>query len=158
MKNILQRPFRGLSIALAAVTLLTASAVGPPTAAAANRGANGIDVSHWQGAIDWQKVRTAGKKFALLKATEGTSFADPKFANYRAGARAAGIVIGAYHYARPDSTAGDAVTEARWMVSQIAPLATDDLRPALDLESTGGLSATALTRWVLDWTNEVYRL
>jgi lysozyme len=158
MKTTRRRPYRLLSVAVVAICVISGSALSAPPAEAARGGARGIDVSHWQGAIDWQKVRGAGKKFALLKATEGTSFVDPKFATYRAGARAAGIVTGAYHYARPDSTPGDAVTEAQWLVSHIAPLASDDLVPALDLEATGGLSATALTQWVLDWMNEVYRL
>ena len=57
----------------------------------------GIDVSHYQGIIDWQKVKAAGIRFAYLKATQGASFVDPQlFANYT-GAKAAGIPIGLYH-------------------------------------------------------------
>lgn len=57
----------------------------------------GIDVSHYQGLIDWQRVKAAGIQFAYLKATQGASFVDPRvFANYT-GAKAAGIPIGLYH-------------------------------------------------------------
>ncbi len=57
----------------------------------------GIDVSHYQGTIDWQKVKAAGIRFVYLKATQGASFIDPMlFANY-IGAKAAGIPIGLYH-------------------------------------------------------------
>ena len=40
----------------------------------------GIDVSNWQGDIDWDKVRAAGTQFAFIKATEGGDYLDPKFA------------------------------------------------------------------------------
>ena len=45
----------------------------------------GIDVSHWQGTINWPKVAAAGKKFAIIKATEGTNYVDPHYATNRAG-------------------------------------------------------------------------
>lgn len=60
----------------------------------------GIDVSHWQGDIDWNKVAADGVSFAFLKATEGTSYVDPTFYKNAEGARAAGIKVGAYHFAR----------------------------------------------------------
>jgi len=57
----------------------------------------GIDVSHYQGEIDWAKVKAAGIRFAYLKATQGATFIDPMLkANY-AGAKAQGIPIGLYH-------------------------------------------------------------
>ena len=57
----------------------------------------GIDVSHYQGTIDWQKVKAAGIRFAYLKATQGASFVDPKLFDNYTGAKAAGIPIGLYH-------------------------------------------------------------
>lgn len=60
----------------------------------------GIDVSHHQGNIDWKKVAADGVKFAFIKATEGTSFVDPKFYTNVNGANAVGIKTGAYHFAR----------------------------------------------------------
>ena len=49
----------------------------------------GIDVSNWQGDIDWDKVRAAGTQFAFIKATEGGDYLDPKFAqNWQAAKRA----------------------------------------------------------------------
>ena len=57
----------------------------------------GIDVSHYQGSIDWAKVKAAGIRFAYVKASQGADFTDPRlFANV-AGAAAAGIPIGLYH-------------------------------------------------------------
>ena len=46
----------------------------------------GIDASHHQGAIDWRAVAGDGITFAYLKATEGTSYTDPTFAQHRAEA------------------------------------------------------------------------
>jgi hypothetical protein len=84
----------------------------------------GIDVSHYQPNINWSKVAAAGIKFAYMKATEGTSrspsfpskylylayflaaYKDPKFSSHYLGAYKAGIIHGAYHFARPSSSSG----------------------------------------------------
>jgi GH25 family lysozyme M1 (1,4-beta-N-acetylmuramidase) len=114
----------------------------------------GIDVSHWQGQINWPMVAATGKKFVIMKATEGTGFVDWMYATNHAGARAAGIATTAYHFASPDATPGEAVAEANHFVD-IAQLADGDLIPALDLEVTGGLGTTALRNWVASWLAQV---
>ena len=58
----------------------------------------GIDVSGYQGNIDWSKVAKAGIKFAMLKATEGNTITDSRFYTNVEGAQAAGIPVGAYHF------------------------------------------------------------
>lgn len=68
----------------------------------------GIDVSNWQGVVDWPAVAADGIRFAFAKATEGTFFNDPYFARNWAGAKAAGLVRGAYHFARPSASTPDA--------------------------------------------------
>jgi GH25 family lysozyme M1 (1,4-beta-N-acetylmuramidase) len=117
----------------------------------------GIDVSHWQDTIDWQKVAGAGKRFAFLKATDGHDYLDPTFATNRAGARANGLIVGAYHFARPDPSKGDAVEEARWFVSQADPK-PGNLLPVLDLETSKGLDQQGITLWARRWVAEVRRL
>ncbi|MFT4145618.1 MAG: GH25 family lysozyme [Mobilitalea sp.] len=58
----------------------------------------GIDVSKWQGVIDWDKVKNDGVEFAMIRSSYGSSSLDPKFeANYQ-GAKDSGIAVGAYHY------------------------------------------------------------
>ena len=57
----------------------------------------GIDVSHWNGDIDWDKVRSSGKEFAMMKCTESHDFLDNKFSANKSGARKAGLVCGYYH-------------------------------------------------------------
>lgn len=64
----------------------------------------GIDVSHWQGTIDWNKVKKAGIEFAIIKAggSDAGFYTDSRWeANYK-GAKAAGIPIGAYYFVGKD--------------------------------------------------------
>ena len=117
----------------------------------------GIDVSHWQGTIDWVRVADAGTTFAFMKATEDTWYVDPTYATNRAGARANGIRVGAYHFAQPDPAPGDARKEARWFVRHAQPQA-GDLLPVLDIETSGGLDPTELMAWSKRWVSEVRRL
>lgn len=58
----------------------------------------GIDASHHQGDIDWRAVAGDDIEFAYLKATEGTTFTDPRFTDHRDAARKAGLDVGGYHY------------------------------------------------------------
>ncbi|MEC2046636.1 GH25 family lysozyme [Bacillus licheniformis] len=79
-------------------------------------GIKGIDVSHWQGNINWKKVAGDGIKFAFIKATEGTTLKDNKFETNVSGANAVGIKTGAYHFARFGSKS-EALAEARFFLS-----------------------------------------
>lgn len=115
----------------------------------------GIDVSHWQGTINWASVAAAGKAFAVIKATESTTYVDPDYSTNHTNARANGIRTGAYHFAQPSATSGDAKAEADWFVAHMN-LQTGDLNPALDLEQSNGLSVSALQSWVKTWLDEVY--
>ncbi len=107
-----------------------------PGAASASRYAiHGIDISRWQGDIDWAQVRAAGTRFAFIKATEGGDHIDPRFQQNWANARAAGVPTGAYHFVywcRP------AHEQAQWFVQHI-PSTNDNLSlpPILDVEWNG---------------------
>jgi GH25 family lysozyme M1 (1,4-beta-N-acetylmuramidase) len=113
----------------------------------------GIDVSHWQGTIDWARVRAAGKSFAIAKATEGIGFKDDTYDRNKAGAMGQGMMFGAYHFARPGSN--DPVAEADWFVDNAA-IEHGMLIPTLDLEQNGGLTNSALSTWVKAWLGRVY--
>jgi lysozyme len=72
----------------------------------------GVDVSHHnvddRGApIDWNAVKAAGFSFALIKASDGASYRDPKFLENVLGAKNAGLEIAAYHFLRPTTQAID---------------------------------------------------
>lgn len=114
----------------------------------------GIDISHHQDTIDWPQVAASGKRFAFAKATEGRSFVDPLYAINKFNAQAAGLVFGAYHFARPDSSANDAIREADHFVT-IAQLTPGNLIPVLDIERTGGLTHAGVTKWILTWLARV---
>lgn len=93
----------------------------------------GIDVSYYQGDIDWAQVRAAGIDFAYLKATEGGDHLDEKFIQNWAGAKRAGLPRGAYHFiywCRP------AHEQAFWFMLNVPP-DPDALPPVLDLEWNG---------------------
>jgi GH25 family lysozyme M1 (1,4-beta-N-acetylmuramidase) len=113
----------------------------------------GIDISHWQGDINWSRISPRQVGFVIAKATEGQTYDDPMYATYRIGAAQEGIPFTAYHFARPDGTPGDAVIEADHFVA-VAALRTGDLIPALDLEVSGGLQPRDLITWTLDWLSQ----
>jgi len=107
----------------------------------------GIDVSHWQGTINWSSVAGAGKQFAFQKATEGINYIDPTAGTNTSGAQAAGVLIGVYHFAHPETNS--ATAEANWFVSNGGAYMTSGfLHPVLDLESGSTLGKTALSQWV----------
>ena len=128
----------------------------PPPTSSPNQPATleGIDVSHWQNTIDWNSVAAAGKKFAFIKASESTDFVDVMYATNRAAANAVGIRIGAYHFARPNATPGDAVAEADHFLDT-AQIASGDLLPVLDIEDAGGLGQADLQAWVAGYLGEI---
>ena len=93
---------------------------------------HGIDVSKFQGDIDWNAVASSGVKFAWIKATEGGDRLDNRFQANWAGAKAAGVPHGAYHFVywcRPPM-------EEMAYFEQNAPVEQDALPPVLDVEAT----------------------
>lgn len=143
----------GTSLAAVAAAL----ALSAPAGAAGY--ATGLDVSHWNGSIDWIQVAGAGYTFMFAKATEGTTFTDVTYPVNRAGTQGLGMRVGAYDFARP-AGAGDAaitasaIAQADYFVNFAQP-AAGDLPPALDLETNGGLSPADLTLWTQAWLDEV---
>jgi lysozyme len=91
----------------------------------------GIDVSHHQQAVDWPVIAASGIHFCFIKATEGASFVDPRFASNWQAAAQAGIVRGAYHFFHP----GDSVTAQADLFLKTVRLEPGDLPPVLDLEA-----------------------
>lgn len=115
----------------------------------------GVDVSNWQGLINFVKVKAAGKRFVIAKASEGNTWTDASYARNRSAAMAVGLRFGGYHFARPGSQAGDAVKEADHFVAVLG-LKRGMLVPALDLEVSGGLSVKGLQAWVRAFLGRVY--
>ena len=108
-------------------------------------GIKGIDVSEWQGDINWQKVKNAGIKFAMVRTSYGQRSLDKTYIANIEGAQAAGIDVGAYHYCYAKNIE-DAKAEARHFINTIKPY-TLSYPAVLDLEdpSQANLSKQLLT-------------
>ncbi|CAN5723741.1 hypothetical protein BH18ACT15_BH18ACT15_13970 [soil metagenome] len=131
------------------------------SSAAASRFLPGVDVSHWQGDIDWARVARAGYRFAFVKATEGRTYSDPLYEANRSGAGRVGVRFGAYHFARPGGwtrakVRSDARIEAGHFIRTARPR-PGNLLPVLDMESSGGLSTSKLQTWTAAWLGKVKR-
>ncbi len=96
----------------------------------ADHAVHGVDVSRFQGQIDWQRAAGASVSFAFIKATEGGDRVDPMFRDNWRGAAAAGVPRGAYHFyyfCRP------AAEQAAWFIANV-PREANALPPVLDME------------------------
>jgi len=124
--------------ALVALALLAGCAAGPPLDVDESRPTpkdypiHGIDVSKYQGDIDWDQVAHNGVRFAWIKATEGGDHLDERFQANWEGARRVGIPRGAYHFVY---WCRDPKEEIDWF-EQHVPVEDDALPPVLDVEPT----------------------
>lgn len=91
----------------------------------------GVDVSVYQGRIDWRRVKQAGVSFAFIKATEGSTFLDDRLVENRRNARANGIACGYYHFFRPRSSVQGQINNFVKAIGQLLP---GDFPPVIDLE------------------------
>jgi len=117
----------------------------------------GIDVSHYQGSINWGSVAGCGPKYAFAKATEGVSYVDPNYATYMNGGKGAGLQMGAYDFAHPASNCAN--SEADYFWSHAGSKITADgksLYPMVDFESFGGHACySTYTAWMNAWSARV---
>lgn len=116
----------------------------------------GIDISHYQGEIDWEKLRNAKIQddpisFIFVKATQGTDIWDENFNQNFYNAHKNGIIRGAYHYFSPH-TSGKAQAQ---FFCKIVQLDKGDLPPVLDVEETGNYPIPQLQQEVLQWMEAV---
>ena len=140
-------------IAALSTTVVSTSTVASP--AVAGPKVPGIDVSTYQGRIDWRAVATTPVRFAVLRATLGNHYRDGRYARNVAGARRNGLVVGAYHYAKPGLARRDPRLEADHFLDVIG-LRAGDVIPVLDIEETGGLGPRQLRTWASAWLDRVY--
>lgn len=129
------RQFRSLACFFLALLLVLAPP--PLTSFAASRVYHGIDVSEWQGDIDFEAVRQSGIDAVYIRTGEGSDYVDAYFESHYQGALAAGLKIGYYHYVTAQNEA-EAREQARFFCSLIRGKAVD-LYPAMDFESFPGL-------------------
>lgn len=106
----------------------------------------GVDVSDVQGFPKWDKVKAFGVEYAFCKATEGTTFKAKRFEYNWNGIKDAGLIRGAYHFAR---TINDPIKEVKHFVKTIGVLDKNDMI-VLDIEDERNvLSKTQFINWNL---------
>jgi GH25 family lysozyme M1 (1,4-beta-N-acetylmuramidase) len=147
----------GTTLALAEIPATAADiAASPP---------KGHDVSSHQKNVNWPSAKAKGATFVYVKATESTTYRNPYFGQQYDGARKAGIIRGAYHFALPDKSSG--ASQAAYFVAHGGDWKADGwtLPPALDIEYNPydkkhgcyGLSKAKMVSWIKAFSAEVNR-
>jgi GH25 family lysozyme M1 (1,4-beta-N-acetylmuramidase) len=127
-------------------------------------GVLGIDVSSWQGNVNWTAQAALGKQFVYVKATEGLRYKNPYFRSQYNGSYQAGLIRGAYHFGRPANSSGR--RQAAYFVKNGGAWSADGhtLPGVLDIEynpygsTCYGLSKAKMVSWVRSFLNEYKRL
>ncbi|MGI8967170.1 MAG: GH25 family lysozyme, partial [Limisphaerales bacterium] len=148
--TVRKRTTRGI-VALAALVL----ALGAGQAMAARP--LGIDVSRWQGTINWTSVKGAGYTYAWSQATRGAYLVNANFTANMSNGKAAGVLMGAYHFAFPATNSPS--TEADYFWATAGPYILADgktIMPMLDIEEFNGyVGASSYSDWANQWYNNV---
>jgi GH25 family lysozyme M1 (1,4-beta-N-acetylmuramidase) len=117
----------------------------------------GIDVSRFQGTINWTSVKGSGITFSWAQATRGNYLTNVNYVANMINGKAAGVIMGPYHYATPATNS--ALTEANyfWALAGQHILADGKtLMPMLDIEEFNGhVGATSYSDWATQWVNAV---
>ena len=161
-------PRRILATLAAAVLALPATGLAPASAStrpaevrtAAVPGLPGFDISGTEDDVDWNAVKAKGATFVFISATEGTAHQYPNFTRLAAGARGAGLVVGAAHFAVPSASGGAA--QADYFATHGGAWSADHqtLPGTLDLEANPfgavcyGLGQAAMENWISGFVNE----
>nr|WP_244184206.1 lysozyme [Streptomyces cellostaticus] len=119
----------------------------------------GVDVAKYQLNVAWSTLWGSGVKWAYAKATEGTYYTNPYFAQQYNGSYKIGMIRGAYHFATPDTTSG--ATQADYFVNHGGGWSKDGktLPGALDIEWNPygaycyGKSKSGMVTWIRDFLN-----
>jgi len=147
------RAHQPLTATAAAAPALSAAVVGQPY---------GMDVSAFQGNVDWSAAARTGGQFVYIKASESTGYLNPYFAQQYNGSKAAGLIRGAYHFALPDRSNG--ATQANYFLDNGGGWSPDGytLPPMLDIEynpygsTCYNLSAAAMSSWIAEFSTTVH--
>jgi GH25 family lysozyme M1 (1,4-beta-N-acetylmuramidase) len=125
-------------------------------------GTPGMDVSSYQGNVDWATAWANGAKFVYIKATESTTYTNPYFTQQYNGSYNVGMIRGSYHFATPDTSGG--ATQADYFIAHGGGWSADGktLPGALDIEYNPygaecyGLSAASMVSWIHAFANEYH--
>jgi GH25 family lysozyme M1 (1,4-beta-N-acetylmuramidase) len=142
---------------VAAQSAASTAVAAPPATLATVTQTPGVDVSSWDGTVDWASRWSSGRRFAYVKATEGTTYVNPYFAQQYTGSYQVGMIRGAYHFARPDRSTGR--VQADFFATKGGAWSADGrtLPGTIDLESNPygamcyGLTKAQMTSWIADF-------
>ncbi len=112
----------------------------------------GIDVSYWQGTINWAAVAGDGIQFAFIRAADGTTYIDEKFEPNWAGAQENGLLVGAYQFFRPSQ---DPIAQAEILLGKMGAFGPGMLPPVIDVETAEGMSPAEVSERVAQWVDHV---
>jgi lysozyme len=119
----------------------------------------GLDFSHYQGSIDWAKVRKAGYTYAIGKVTEGANFVDSTWARNLAGALAAGITLGGYHWLKPKDDLARSVdlylSHLAWRPGMLPIVLDVEHRGGSTVASNDGASPDQIRDYILAFVDKV---
>jgi lysozyme len=107
--------------------------------------APGIDVSRWQGAVNWGKVAVAGYRFAVIRATVGNYYTDPRFYLNWEGARDARLLVSAYHVVAPERSADSQIAR----LFEVLDGRSSDFPLVLDVEISRDVGSEGITSCIL---------
>ena len=113
---------------------------------------HGIDVSAYQGTVNWAAVKGAGQRFAIARVSDGVNYIDGTFARNWSTMKARGLIRGAYQYFEPGQSA---TTQANIVIARVGKLGKGDLPVMLDVEATGGQSAATIRSKIHTWVNKI---
>jgi len=115
----------------------------------------GIDVSTFQGNVNWPQVKASGRVFSIARVSAGLKIVDSKFAQNWPGMKSAGMVRGVYQFFHPNE---DAVKQADLLIAKVdaaGGLQPGDLPPVLDLEDTDDLASSVVVSQAKLWLARV---
>jgi lysozyme len=112
----------------------------------------GVDVSVYDGKVDWTQLKSSGRAFGIAKASEGASLADGEFATNWPAMKSAGIVRSAYHFFHCDAAPA---TQASFFLGVMGTLEPGDLPPSLDFEDTTTCTASTGISMAIEWLDAV---
>jgi len=107
----------------------------------------GLDVSHFSGPVDWEKIKNEGHRFAVAKATEGDDWLDPTFNDNIEAIKKAGLIRGAYHFFVAHD---DPEPQAENFIKNVS-LTSGDLPPVIDIETLSNRPVTDLADRLNKW-------
>ena len=113
----------------------------------------GIDISKWQGKPNFDLVKQ-NTQFVILKATEGVGYNDPEFVRNRNEVRRVGLLLGFYHFARPDIPGNTPENEAQYFLNNIGTLQDGNL---LVLDYEPDTQKPSDIEWCLKWLQYVFQ-